>query len=411
MAPGKRAYPLSPAVSTLSSCAAHLKAARRGRGAPCPRKALKREISCVYLVLLHLVPPSPVGDSNGHREPLLRKLVDCAVLRSCRASLGFSGVLRGGRRSARIADAGGDSREHLSSSCLSLLPLPAKHSRSVFARCGAFAPPPVSWRSLTMVRCFRWAVSAVVAVLGAAYVAQGAAGGLLHPGTPVKPTWPDNEAPRRGGMHSRGTRWQHSPGAMDALLHPTSRLTPAKLTKKVPPVKRPVIYYFFELDFVHPPGGIISAEFDAVLKSLTNRWFKRHGVEVKTMFLEHVKVTSSVAPRRSGKQRSDSSATGVQCSLKDRAVFLAPPPLFRSLTYALLFLHVPSLFRSVSRSVSLFLSQSSTISRWPMRIHTLRWTSPSTVASGKSQESYQGSSLTYVHPVRGVGCWVVGGVG
>ncbi|GAB0491274.1 hypothetical protein MMPV_002526 [Pyropia vietnamensis] len=150
-----------------------------------------------------------------------------------------------------------------------------------------------------MVRCFRWAVSAVVTVLGVGYVAQGAAGGLVHHVAPVKPARPVDEAPRRDGIHSSGIPWHPLPAAADALLHPTSRLTPAKLTKTVPPVKRPVIYYFFELDFVHPPGGIISAEFDLLLKSLTNRWFKSHGVEVKTMFLEHVKVTSSVEPRRS----------------------------------------------------------------------------------------------------------------
>lgn len=150
-----------------------------------------------------------------------------------------------------------------------------------------------------MVCCCRWAASAVAAVLGVACAAQAVAGGLLLPGVRARPAWSTAGTPERGVDGSSGTPRRPPPWAEDALLFPTSRLTPARLTKSVPPVTRPEIYYFFELDFVHPPGGIISAEFDAVLRSLTNAWFRRHGVEVKSMFLEHVKVTSSIAPRRS----------------------------------------------------------------------------------------------------------------
>lgn len=149
-----------------------------------------------------------------------------------------------------------------------------------------------------MVRCCRWAASAVVTVLGAAFAAQAAEGGPLRPVPPARPALHGGGALWRAGDSSSGTPWRPLAGAAGARLHPTTRLTEAKLTKRVPPVKRPEIYYFFEIDIVHPPGGTISAEFDALLRRLTNQWFRNHGVEVKSMFLEHVKVTSSVAPRR-----------------------------------------------------------------------------------------------------------------
>lgn len=150
-----------------------------------------------------------------------------------------------------------------------------------------------------MVRCCRLAAWAVAAVLGAACAGQAAVGGLLLPSAPTRPVWPAAGASRRGGDSSSEILRGPPPPAAGAILSPTLRLTDAPTTKSVPPVVRPVIYYFFELDFVHPPGGTISTEFDRVLKGLTNTWFKERGVEVKSMFLEHVKVTSSIAPRRS----------------------------------------------------------------------------------------------------------------
>jgi len=83
----------------------------------------------------------------------------------------------------------------------------------------------------------------------------------------------------------------------DALPH-TTRVTPAVLTRIVPAVQRPVIYYELKLGITEPPTGIISKEFDQQIRSLSNRWFAKIDIDVTHMYLEHIARHGAVTAER-----------------------------------------------------------------------------------------------------------------